>query len=441
MVTSTSIGEKGGYEGICRREVPEQGSSVMPYVERVISAPCDAFIRTGARAPRVSSEIMCQIMASRGVEKVLCGKNEDRYEIAWKFFVDDRTNSLVQYRVSEDGTIYVTREADSIISAVKEGKTLWEFNAGKEKLSPAGIGRDGRVYAGSCNGKLYCIKDGKKLWEFQTEGEITCAPVVGPDETVYTGSHDGNLYAIRDGKKLWGYHTGGFVVRPSLGPDGTLYFMDGFGLTAVKKGRKKWSMSISADNKPPVVGSDGILYLGIFPYAVAAVCDKKDHGKILWSHELVPNSPFHLSETVEADGTIYTSGYDCRLHAIRNGKELWNADIRNRAWCPPVIGKDGVVYAIADNVLTAVREGTVLFTFRADNDLYGARVDEQGTLYIKSSVNNGGPSMFHAMRHIREITTITQEDLQETAGDEKSEILEEDGFLLIGDLKLKTNKA
>jgi hypothetical protein len=62
--------------------------------------------------------------------------------------------------------------------------------------SPA-IGRDGSVYLGSHDGKLYSISaNGTVRWTLATGGYVTSSPAIGADGTIYVGSWDGLLYAV-----------------------------------------------------------------------------------------------------------------------------------------------------------------------------------------------------------------------------------------------------
>ena len=85
----------------------------------------------------------------------------------------------------------------------KPGTVLWEFETGRHVVASPAIGRDGTVYVGSWDKKLYALsgKSGDKLWEFETGGSVFSSPAIGPDGTVYIGSHDNKLYAIKTDSK------------------------------------------------------------------------------------------------------------------------------------------------------------------------------------------------------------------------------------------------
>jgi len=60
------------------------------------------------------------------------------------------------------------------------------------------VDKEGTVYIGSVDGKMYAVnKEGKLLWNYQTGGRISeASPAFGSDGTLYFTSKDGYLYAI-----------------------------------------------------------------------------------------------------------------------------------------------------------------------------------------------------------------------------------------------------
>ena len=61
-------------------------------------------------------------------------------------------------------------------------------------------------------------------WKYQTNGCIDSSPVVSLDGKIYAGSDDGRLYSINyDGTPIWSYLTGGSVhSSPAIASDGTI---------------------------------------------------------------------------------------------------------------------------------------------------------------------------------------------------------------------------
>jgi len=62
------------------------------------------------------------------------------------------------------------------------------------------VDKEGTVYIGSVDGKMYAVsKEGKLLWEYQTNGKISeASPAFDSDGTLYFTSMDGYLYVIGD---------------------------------------------------------------------------------------------------------------------------------------------------------------------------------------------------------------------------------------------------
>ena len=79
-------------------------------------------------------------------------------------------------------------------------------NGAAIRSSPA-LGRDGTLYVGSEDKKIYAIdgKTGAKKWEFLTGDKVLSSPALGTDGTLYCGSHDKKIYAIdgKTGAKKW----------------------------------------------------------------------------------------------------------------------------------------------------------------------------------------------------------------------------------------------
>ena len=103
----------------------------------------------------------------------------------------------------------------------------WAFATGGYIVSSAAVDKDGTVYVGSYDNKIYAINpDGTERWEFVTDGAIVSSPALAADRTIYVGSDDGKLYALRteDGKLRWSFNTGIRVCSsPVIGRDGTIY--------------------------------------------------------------------------------------------------------------------------------------------------------------------------------------------------------------------------
>ena len=90
------------------------------------------------------------------------------------------------------------------IFAESYGYKKWEFSTSC-KLSTPAINKDGTIYVGSSDSKLYAINyDGSKKWSYKTNGAVRSTPAVSNDGIIYFGSDDKHLYAINpDGSLKW----------------------------------------------------------------------------------------------------------------------------------------------------------------------------------------------------------------------------------------------
>lgn len=77
------------------------------------------------------------------------------------------------------------------------GEIRWQFQAGAFRSSPSISAADNTLYVGSKDGYLYALDalNGAKRWSFRTDGPVRSDPVVR-DGSVYFGSDDGKVYCI-----------------------------------------------------------------------------------------------------------------------------------------------------------------------------------------------------------------------------------------------------
>ncbi|MDH7563251.1 MAG: PQQ-binding-like beta-propeller repeat protein, partial [Caldisericota bacterium] len=77
------------------------------------------------------------------------------------------------------------------------GTEKWTFDQCGPVYSSPCVDKNGAIYFGSLDGKVYALNpDGTKKWEIQTGGPVYSSSCIGEDGTLYIGSTDGKLYAI-----------------------------------------------------------------------------------------------------------------------------------------------------------------------------------------------------------------------------------------------------
>jgi outer membrane protein assembly factor BamB len=138
------------------------------------------------------------------------------------------------------------RSVESGSSARPTATKKWEFSTGRpvtlckgcyEQEQIPAIGPDGTIYAGGARG-LYALRpDGAQKWYYEDVYQPTGVPIyfvviddsaITKNGTIYFGSLDNKLYAVSaDGKLKWAFTTGGQVFSPAIADDGTIYVQNG----------------------------------------------------------------------------------------------------------------------------------------------------------------------------------------------------------------------
>lgn len=162
----------------------------------------------------------------------------------------------------------------------------WVLDTGGRVLTAAAI-RDGKVYAGSLSGKIFCadLKSGKQEWAFDTGAEVQCAPAVA-DGTVYCGSDNGTFYALNaaDGQPRWTYACGGPVqCAPAVAGDAVIFGANDHNVYVLNRrtGKKLWRFRTEYPLvlAPPVLEGDRIYAAQWVDWAYALDAAS---GKELW---------------------------------------------------------------------------------------------------------------------------------------------------------------
>jgi len=234
--------------------------------------------------------------------------------------------------VASDGTVYVGCRDRRLYALYPNGTEKWAFYApipwwlkcccckGFALTSPA-IGKDGTIYIGSNNHRLYAINpDGTEKWSYWTRGAIRSSPAIAPDGTIYVGSHDRKLHAVNpDGTRKWRYQTCGWIVSsPAIGADGTIYVgSHDRKLHAVNPdGTRKWTYSTCCYiTSSPAIDSDGTIYVGSYDRRVYAI---NPDGTLLWKFS-TGDRIHYSSPAISSDGTVYIGNLGGKLYAFGPG--------------------------------------------------------------------------------------------------------------------------
>lgn len=282
---------------------------------------------------------------------------------------------------SRDRNLYVIWEeaARPRVEAVPLGDEVWA-----SPLLPAG--RSNRAYVGAFDGYLYRL-DGARSGQTpvperfyatltaplggEEAAEIIASPALGRDGTIYLGSTDGRLYAVRpDGQDRWApFQTGGEIVAtPAVAGsaggadaavivasrDSSVYAVD------PATGGLRWTTRIGRDliASPAVAGA--VVYVATYDEDGAVggelVALDAATGFVRWTRAL--DGPVVSSPAVDAGGRIYVGTLNGTLYAIEaDGTVVWQMTLDGPVWASPSIGPGEVLYVVTSG--TAQRTGTL----------------------------------------------------------------------------------
>ncbi|MEK6302395.1 MAG: PQQ-binding-like beta-propeller repeat protein [Acidobacteriota bacterium] len=140
--------------------------------------------------------------------------------------------------------------------------------------------------------------NGSIKWQFEVDGDyMEFRPSVGPDGTIYFQDVDGHLYALRpDGSVKWIFQ-GGYPTGPvAVGADNTTYIASGNTIRAISPaGTLKWFFTDPNSQVViggPAVGPDGKVYAAMDLLGLGAIALSPVDGHLVWSN---PGNP-KLSE-------------------------------------------------------------------------------------------------------------------------------------------------
>ena len=221
-----------------------------------------------------------------------------------------------------DGRVYVGDwNGDVWALDGSHGKVLWKARVGgavKGGLAYA----NGRLYAGSYDGHVYCFSlAGKLLWKAAAQGTLLHAgrfyatPTVAHGR-VYVGSTDGKLYSFgaTTGKLRWSHSTGGYVYSSAaVWHDRVLVgsYSHRFFAFDAATGATRWVYDAPApiSGSPTVVGT--VVYVSTLRHWTYALDVRT--GKLLWSYFDGKYSP-----VVAVPGRLFLVGYQ-RVYAMVPG--------------------------------------------------------------------------------------------------------------------------
>jgi outer membrane protein assembly factor BamB len=307
--------------------------------------------------------------------------------VAWTYDLTDP----VYARPAVDDSIVVVGNYEGIVASLDRatGRQLWRFEAAVPLEAPPVLAGDHAVVA-STAGTLFAIDraGGQERWRFTADAGFYAAPLI-LDATVLVGSNDGVLHAIaaETGEELWRYVAGGgiesSVVRGDRG--GLLYFgcKDSY-LYAIhpRATGEAWKFKgEEAFVTTPVLAGD-VLYAADYGGTVYAI--RATTGEEIWRH---PTGGAVKFAPALGEGLLFVVVSEKELSAIdtRSGRPRWRLT-HESGLRAPLFTAGKVLVGSAEGVLFALdgATGSLLWSFRADGELFGAPAAVANTLYVST---------------------------------------------------------
>jgi len=296
--------------------------------------------------------------------------------------------------LSPDGlTLYTKDDAGYTIAYDTQSCTqLWARTSGSG--SPPRVMADGSVVVSSIRGHVYVFDpdSGATIWDYDLalEHDGNSAAAIGRDGTIYVGGGDLKLYALRDGALIWtspDAHTWEFGQVPSLGADGTLYASDRKGwLWAFGSGSGEERVPASVNNVTPTQGDQGTV--------VAFVAEVNGNTPLTYAWDFGGGATPNTSSDPSPSVTLGAPGYYSATLTLQNalGDYTYAFDLS-------VYSGGGNTDPVAD--LTAdVTQGdpplTVTLDASGSTDLEGpiAKFEFRSTNQVNNYVDNGANPLY-----------------------------------------------
>ena len=222
--------------------------------------------------------------------------------------------------VAADGSVYVMDASGVMRGFSPEGLERWSVPAVAAAAAAPIIGTNQKIYFADTIGRTYAVsRQGQILWTRESPDQTTRSTMtVGRDGTLYIGAFDSKLYAVndQDGSTLWSVGTYGTSYTPAVAADGTIYVTNfGGAISAYNPtGELLWIHKVDTEvSASPVVDRDGTLYYGSRTGQLFAVVDNggglartpwpmSRHDSAGSSYQCFNNDAFSITADQDHDG-------------------------------------------------------------------------------------------------------------------------------------------
>lgn len=356
---------------------------------------------------------------------------------------------------------YRTRGVESL------GGLQWRFATGGPVRSTPAV-RDGVVYVGSGDGRLYALdrRSGRERWRFDAGSSVASSPAVA-DGRVFFGDRAGRFHALdaHTGEEVWRVATGPeaswawghesadiFTSSPAV-VDGRVVFGSGDGrVHAVRAddGGALWSTPVNGRVRSSPAVRDGVVVVGSADGSVyvlslddGSVLERFDtEGRSLRSADFGFDRKTVQSTPAVVDGRVFVGAKDGHLYAFDlgeggpgdgepgeggEGRWAWRSDHRV-SW---VLGGP----AVADGVVwTGTSDGRFVQAVDAGSGRELWRVETPSSVWTSPAVAGGAVYVADNAGWVRALDRTSGEELwsYRTGARVQSSPVPDDGMLFVG---------
>lgn len=313
---------------------------------------------------------------------------------------------LLDWEVEEEGGPAVDPASRTVVCGVRggalrafreDGGELWEFQAGAGFAVPPLV-REGVVYAGSLDGRLYAIElaTGRERWRYEAGEEMGSTPLFANGLLVVATFQD-SVIAVEADSGVWRWHhrrdqREGFTIRGAARPvlaHGNVYagYSDGYvaaldPATGVVRWERKVAPSGDYTDVDGLAADARAIYAAAYSGAILGLDPKT--GKTLWEQK-APGA----ARVLAADGLVYgvtTAGVLALSPA--DGSVRWKRELRGvPAGAPARVGKRLLVPGAKGLAVIDPTTGKLLRVFDPGTGISAPIADAGRRVYVLS---NGG---------------------------------------------------
>lgn len=314
-----------------------------------------------------------------------------------------------------------------------EPKLKWKFKT-EGNIKGSAVVKDGFVYIGSEDEKMYCLKleNGEKVWEKKLEDVIEASPLIlndsiivgtgagklhrmnaktgdiiwtfsaddrfagaatyfmeGDKPVIIAGNYDNFIYALNfeDGKKIWSFETENYVNgTPAIYKDNIIFGgCDNLIYILNRQGKLTGEIDLGSYIAGTVGIENGFAYIGHYDNKYFKIdLEKKE---TVWFFKR-SNFPFFSSPAIGEKSIIFGSR-DKKVYSVTKdtGEKIWEFKTRGKVDSSPLICGDKTVFGSYDGRLYLLERdtGKLLWKYEIGKPIIAAPSVVDGHIIIGAS--------------------------------------------------------